>query len=112
MATETQQKTVRDAKGLFVKGKSGNPGGRKPMPADFKAACQEKGSALLLQYLDSALKGGLDANLGIKIVNEALDRGYGKPTQATENVNYNYNDLTSEQVQVRIEELLAKRDAV
>lgn len=66
---------------MFVKGKSGNPGGRKPIPQDVKdmarALAPEAIKALGSILRDSEAPPAARVSAATAI----LDRGYGKPAQ-------------------------------
>ena len=71
----------RNAKS-WVKGQSGNPGGRPKMPEDLKRAMQglaEDASKVLQEAMQSD-----DLRARILAAGHVLDRGYGKPTQVVD----------------------------
>ena len=66
----------------WVKGQSGNPGGRPKMPEDLKRAMQglaEDAIKVLREALSSD-----DERVRIMAAGHVLDRGYGKPIQAVD----------------------------
>ena len=68
--------------GRWVKGQSGNPGGRPKMPEDLKRAMQglaENAIKVLREAMESD-----DLRARIMAASHVLDRGYGKPTQAVD----------------------------
>lgn len=70
----------RTKTGRFVAGKSGNPGGRPKMPEEMRQILREAGPGLarkLLQYTEHS-----NPKIAMWAITEALDRAYGKPTQA------------------------------
>lgn len=71
----------RDRLGRFVKGCSGNPGGKAAMPPELKKAFREatlEACALLRGFLcDAEAK----PELRIKCAEMVFDRVYGKPAQ-------------------------------
>lgn len=71
--------------GQFKKGQSGNPGGRKPIPADLKEAMRglaETATKVLQKAMaESLVKGQPSTRAGIMAALAVHDRGYGKPTQ-------------------------------
>jgi hypothetical protein len=71
----------RDDKGRFVKGVSGNPGGRTPLPEELKLAARGM-SVKALNVLQDALNDE-DPRVRIVAANSILERAYGKPA-ATE----------------------------
>lgn len=64
----------------FVKGQSGNPGGRPKGEAKVREAAQAAGPKALAVLVD-ALKDD-DARVRIKAAEILLDRGFGRPAQA------------------------------
>lgn len=70
----------------FVKGKSGNPGGRpkkKPEEYDLKAACKLKAPEAL-EELYRLMKESKDENIRKAAAIAIMERGYGKPRQEME----------------------------
>ena len=68
--------------GKWVKGQSGNPGGRPKMPEDLKRAMQGLAEDAI-KVLHEALSSD-DERVRIMAAGHVLDRGYGKPTQAVD----------------------------
>lgn len=65
--------------GKFLKGRSGNPGGRPKEIADVKALAREHGPAAvnrLVGWMESD-----NAKASVSAAQALLDRGYGKPAQ-------------------------------
>ena len=74
----------RDKAGRFVKGKSGNPGGRKPMDGETKKILEDaapEAAQMLVAMMNNA---AVNPQVRIKAAETILDRVYGKPTQAIE----------------------------
>ena len=71
--------------GQFKKGQSGNPGGRKPIPADLKEAMRglaDTATKVLQKAMaESLVKGQPSTRAGIMAALAVHDRGYGKPAQ-------------------------------
>ena len=71
--------------GRFQKGQSGNPGGRKPIPADLKEAMRglaDTATKVLQKAMaESLIKGQPSTRTGIMAALAVHDRGYGKPQQ-------------------------------
>ena len=63
----------------FVKGQSGNPGGRPKENAEIKALAREHGPQAITKLAE--LMGGSDPRVSVAAAQALLDRGYGKPTQ-------------------------------
>jgi hypothetical protein len=72
-------------RGQFKKGQSGNPGGRKPIPADLKEAMRglsDMATKVLQKAMsESLVKGQPSTRTGIMAALAVHDRGYGKPPQ-------------------------------
>lgn len=64
----------------FVKGQSGNPGGRPKENAEIKALAREHGPKAIERLAE--LMGGDDPRVAVAAAQALLDRGYGKPAQA------------------------------
>lgn len=67
----------------FVKGKTGNPGGRPKQSKDekdFKQACRDF-SMKAFDILVNWANGKKNPQASIKAVEVILERGYGKPSQ-------------------------------
>lgn len=73
----------RDAAGRFIKGKSGNPGGRKALPMDVKEALTElvPEAIAIKQQILSDVTAPLD--LRNRVADSVLDRVYGRPAQVS-----------------------------
>lgn len=63
----------------FVKGQSGNPGGRPKAIAEVRALAQEQG-AMAIERL-ARIARGKDPKAAVAACRELLDRGFGKSTQ-------------------------------
>ena len=66
----------------FVKGKSGNPGGRPKVDPAFKKAVQKltpKALKVLEKWMDS-----VDAAAAVRAANIIIEHAHGKPVQAME----------------------------
>ena len=73
----------------FVKGQSGNPGGRKPIPEEVKElarAATPKAMRRQVELIDSE-----DEAIALKATELVLNRAFGKPAQ-TVNVNSEKRD--------------------
>jgi hypothetical protein len=93
----------------FVKGKSGNPGGRKPIPEDVKEMCRAL-SPKAVQALGVALEEG--GAVSVQAARVLLDRAWGTPAQ-TVTIEDEASKLTTEELRRRCAALLAhseKRD--
>ncbi len=63
----------------FVKGQSGNPGGRKPIPQSIKDLARASAADAIQMAVE--LMNHADPNVRIKALNVILDRAYGKAPQ-------------------------------
>jgi hypothetical protein len=83
--TDTPDKPRKAPGRPFQPGQSGNPGGRKPMPEELKAAMRGQADTavkvLEKAMLESLEEGKPSTRAGILAANAVLDRGYGKATQ-------------------------------
>jgi hypothetical protein len=64
----------------FVKGKSGNPGGRPRENSEIKELARKHGPAAIKRLVE--LMKGSDPRVAVAAAQALLDRGYGKPAQA------------------------------
>lgn len=71
----------RDAAGRFQKGKSGNPGGRKPMDAATKKMLCEATPEAAALLIDTLRNCETDIKLRVHVAEVILDRVYGKSSQ-------------------------------
>jgi len=71
----------RDAKGLWKKGQSANPGGRKPVPDDIKLAFREASPGALKTLIEISTDAEAAPAARVSAAATILDRAYGKPTQ-------------------------------
>lgn len=77
----------------FVKGKSGNPGGRPKEAADVKALAREYTTEAVEKFIH-LMRNGEDERTQLAAASALMDRAYGKPAQALEHtggVNINVN---------------------
>lgn len=73
-------------KGGFIKGQSGNPGGRARMPTELREMLSAKAAdavQVVVKYLDDN-----DPRVALKAAELLLDRAYGKPAAAAESVTF------------------------
>lgn len=67
---------------MFEKGKSGNPGGRPKVANEVKELAQKHGQAAIKRLAE--LMHDEDKRVSVSACQALLDRGFGKPVQATE----------------------------
>lgn len=82
----------RDNAGRFVKGKSGNPGGRKPMDGKTKKVLEAAAPEAAGKLVD-LMRNATDARVRLKAAETILDRVYGKPIQAIEGEMDNHIEI-------------------
>lgn len=63
----------------FVKGQSGNPGGRVPLPPEIRELARMAAPDALRRACELTKSG--DENVALKAISLVLDRAYGKPAQ-------------------------------
>jgi hypothetical protein len=63
----------------FVKGQSGNPGGRVPLPPEIREMARMAAPDALQRACE--LTKSSDENVALKAIGLVLDRAYGKPAQ-------------------------------
>ena len=96
MTAENSGKTARGRP--FKPGQSGNPGGRPKMPEEMRQILREAGPELarkLLQYTEHP-----NPKIAMWAITEALDRAYGKPTQA-QDISFDVNNTADVYTQIR-----------
>lgn len=75
---------IRDEKGRFMPGCSGNPGGRPKTPAEFRQLAQEATTLALERVIDILKNPATKDRDVIAAAQEVMDRAYGKPSQQIE----------------------------
>lgn len=80
----TETKPARNEKGHFLPGQTGNAGGRPKLPAEFTELAREH-TVTALQTVISVLNDtGAKPSDRLKAAEIVLDRGWGKPLQASQ----------------------------
>lgn len=74
----------RDNAGRFVKGKSGNPGGKKPMDADVKEMLKAAAPDAVKLLVETVNNPEVKMDLRIRCAETLMDRVYGKAVQPIE----------------------------
>ena len=78
---QSTSRSGRNARGQFVKGVSGNPGGRPAQAAEIVEAARAR-SLDAIATLDEIMRTSADDSARIAAARALLDRGYGKPAQS------------------------------
>ena len=91
---------MRDKSGRFVKGYSGNAGGR-PKDEHNIAALARSYSTEAIETLVELMRNARDASVRGTAAQALLDRGFGKPKVKIQNTNADFKDAL-EQVQKSI----------
>jgi hypothetical protein len=102
---DTAQPKKKQVGRPFQPGVSGNPCGRPKSLGQLKQYCVEHGLDKLKELVEDCWY-QLKVHDRVDLVEMMLAYGYGKPTQMVE-ATVNVNDLTAEQRQARLAELLA-----
>ena len=95
--------------GRFVKGVSGNPGGKIMLPAELLSLCRnnaQKAIVVACEILEDEKQRGSDRLRAAELI---LDRGYGKPVQQTELAVWKMSPAARQE---RLQELLDERGVV
>ena len=91
---------MRDKSGRFLKGHSGNAGGR-PKDEHNIAALARSYSTEAIETLVELMRSARDDRVRGTAAKALLDRGFGKPKEEIQNTNADFRD-TLEQVQSRL----------
>lgn len=96
----------RDKAGRFVKGVSGNAGGRPKIPADVKEMLRAATVDAAKLLIDTMQDKGAKLELRIDCCKTIMDRVYGKATQPIEgNVQAAVRSITDEEAKKALEAL-------
>ncbi len=81
--TDKKERTPAQKAAQFVKGKSGNPAGRTPIPADVKEAAKAHTVTAIETLVNIMVNGKNDASR-VGAANAILNRGWGAPKQTVD----------------------------
>lgn len=85
---------VKDAKGRFVKGHSGNPGGVSKEKAEIIALCKEH-STEAIETLVDLMRNAKGGHIRLEAALALLDRAYGKPSVSKDDDGFDLELLKS-----------------
>ena len=97
--------TQRDASGRFLKGQSGNPGGRPKMPDHVRKLAQDKTEAAIDTLVELMQDPQSAPSVRVDAANSILDRGWGKPTQYVDQTMHEDENIAA--TKPNLEEILA-----
>ena len=99
----------RTSSGKFVKGMSGNPGGRPSQPQEFRELLEKHSTTALQKVIEILQDPKTQAKDKIRAAEIILDRTFGRPVQQNINDNINHamedNDQTRERLKKILEDL-------
>jgi len=84
----------KNRRGRWVKGESGNPGGRKALPGDIVKLCQQYGPMAIRRLIDHAASA--DRPVSIRACEVILNRAYGTAPQSLKIMGDDANPLVLE----------------
>ncbi|MEN6349647.1 MAG: DUF5681 domain-containing protein [Syntrophomonas sp.] len=93
---QTENKPERGERGRFLPGQSGNSSGRPKLPAEFTELAREHTVAALQTIIDVLTDTKAKAGDRLRAAEIMLDRGWGKPLQASQ-INLDA-DVTNQQL--------------
>ena len=84
-----EEVTVKRHAGMFIPGQSGNPSGRPKCDIIIKELAKEYSELALNTLVEIATNEKSKESARVQAAIAILDRGWGKPIQAVENLNVN-----------------------
>lgn len=106
---ENSEKRARGQGRPFEIGKSGNPGGRPKVPEEFKELAKKYSIDALERCITIVRDPKANVSHVLKAAELIMDRAFGKPIQAKEDIEVNdydeYDNMTEEELEAEISEL-------
>ena len=96
----------------WIKGVSGNPGGRPAVPKDIRDAAQRACPDAIKALTEIVRDKEAPPSARVSAASTLLDRGYGKPTQTinASTATKRPSDMTREELDAAIDAAMAARD--
>lgn len=86
---------------MFVKGQSGNPGGRPKIQKDLQDAAREHSHTALKVLVDIVKSPKMNPIARVKAADLIIERGYGKAIQINGNINMDVENVDDSELVIR-----------